>query len=124
MSTQKRDPREILLDAIHEVDEALEPTNHKEPGNYDYQGPSGEFSVWLTETLKEELMSKLCAFLGHRPEMDQCGRPEHDLCTWCQASTPGEAPGRPGKILDTFTKGIEDPEFNPTKEYHGFKASE
>ena len=47
-----------------------------------------------------------------------------DYCAWCRASTPGQAPGRPAKILDTFAKGIEDPEYDPAKVYHGLKKAE
>lgn len=132
--SSKKDPREILRDAIHEIDELLEPTNHKDPKAYDYQGPTGAVSVWLTdndppdaggeEGLLHMAMRRLCAVLGHQAEMDQCGKPEHDYCGFCRASTPGEAPGRPAKVLDTFTKGIEDPKFDPAKPYHGLKAAE
>jgi hypothetical protein len=134
MSTQKKDPREIITEAFHQVDELLEPTNHKDPKAYDYQGPTGALSVWLTDNeagsngeesgLLHTVMTRFCAILGHAPEMDQCGKPAHDFCGFCRASTPGEAPGRPARILDTIVKGIEDPEFDPSKPYHGLKAPE
>lgn len=114
MSTQKKDPREILADAIYQADEALSPPS-------DYQGPIGELSVWLTEDFKDELMAKFCAVLGHRPEPDQCGKPEHDYCEFCRASTPFGWKGRDPKILDTFAKGIDDPTFDPAKPYRSLE---
>jgi hypothetical protein len=133
MSTQK-DPRQIFSDAINQIDSLLEPTNHKDPKSYDYQGPTGPLSVWLTDSepgdaggeegLLYTVMKRFCAVLGHAPEMDQCGKSEHDFCSYCRASTPGEAPGRPARLLDTFTKGIEDPEYDPAKPYHGLQKAE
>lgn len=33
----------------------------------------------------------LCLAYGHMPERDQCGRPEHDFCLWCNKRMPGAA---------------------------------
>jgi hypothetical protein len=132
MSAQT-DPRKIFYDAVHQIDDLLEPTHHKNPKAYDFHGPTGALSVWLTDEeagtngedgLLYTVMRRFCAVLGHVPERDTCGRAEHDCCRYCRASTPGEAPGRPGKLLDTFTKGIEDPEYDPAKDYHGLKKAE
>ena len=32
-----------------------------------------------------------CWVLGHYPEMDQCGKPEHDYCLRCRKIMPGAA---------------------------------
>lgn len=40
----------------------------------------------------DAMMAILCARLGHTPQVDQCGMPAHDFCTWCNARTPGAAP--------------------------------
>jgi hypothetical protein len=32
-----------------------------------------------------------CRVAGHEPERDQCGRPEHDFCLWCNKSMPHAA---------------------------------
>lgn len=34
----------------------------------------------------------LCRVTGHDPQQDQCLRPEHDFCIWCNKSMPGKAP--------------------------------
>lgn len=39
-------------------------------------------------------MKPFCFLLGHSPEMDMCGRPEHDFCAYCGKLTPGQAKGR------------------------------
>ena len=116
MSTQK-DPREIFSDAISQIDDLLDPTNHKDPKAYDYQGPTGPLSVWLTDDeagsngledgLRYTVMKRFCAVLGHQPEMDQCGKPEHDVCRYCKASTPFMAPGR--SVLDVVVREIHKP---------------
>lgn len=36
----------------------------------------------------------LCAMFGHEPDMDHCGRPEHDFCWSCNKPMPGMAPRR------------------------------
>jgi hypothetical protein len=33
----------------------------------------------------------LCKLYGHEPVRDQCGRPEHDFCGWCNRPMPGGA---------------------------------
>lgn len=33
----------------------------------------------------------LCEIAGHDPVRDQCGMPEHDLCSWCSKRMPGQA---------------------------------
>ena len=43
------------------------------------------------ESVCEELPKVFCKWLGHAPEADQCGRPEHDFCIRCNASTPNRA---------------------------------
>lgn len=37
------------------------------------------------------LMRKLCAVAGHESISDQCGKPEHDYCTFCREITPNGA---------------------------------
>lgn len=33
----------------------------------------------------------LCLLFRHDPVRDQCNRPDHDFCLWCQKSMPGRA---------------------------------
>jgi hypothetical protein len=44
----------------------------------------------LSEVI-DELQVSFCQYLGHSPEEDQCGKPEHDYCIWCEERTPGQA---------------------------------
>ena len=30
----------------------------------------------------------LCKVYGHEPQRDHCGKPEHDVCGWCNRSMP------------------------------------
>lgn len=39
----------------------------------------------------ERVRATFCAAFGHRPEQDQCGKPEHDFCLTCGKGLPGEA---------------------------------
>lgn len=59
-------------------------------------------SHWLTDGVvfvQEKLVEQpgrwlLCKLFGHEPVADQCNRPEHDLCLWCQRSMPDQAQRR------------------------------
>ncbi len=44
------------------------------------------------EDLADKFAQDVCAVVGHEPIQDHCGMPEHDLCAWCRAGTPGQAP--------------------------------
>lgn len=41
--------------------------------------------------IKLAVAKTLCAMVGHEPTCDQCCRPEHDYCLWCETLTPGKA---------------------------------
>lgn len=49
---------------------------------------------FVSDRMQDPLVSLCCWFIGHQPEMDHCGIPEHDYCIYCQESTPGQAPRR------------------------------
>lgn len=43
--------------------------------------------LWMYDAL-----ARTCCFLvGHEPERDMCGKPEHDYCAWCLKPQPGRA---------------------------------
>lgn len=48
----------------------------------------GSLQIALIETPARWL---LCRLFGHKPIPDQCGRPEHDFCVWCNHALPGAA---------------------------------
>jgi hypothetical protein len=40
------------------------------------------------EFIEKNIAKVLCRIYGHRPERDQCGRPEHDFCLICNKLIP------------------------------------
>jgi hypothetical protein len=44
---------------------------------------------WLADFLEVARVPKLlCFFYGHVAERDQCNRPEHDYCVYCNKGMP------------------------------------
>lgn len=42
-------------------------------------------------SMEDAIARPLCWFYGHNPIRDQCGNPDHDACSWCRTSMPGQA---------------------------------
>lgn len=45
----------------------------------------------FAKEVQEPLLKMLCEHVGHEPVSDQCGKPEHDFCHWCNKLMPGAA---------------------------------
>lgn len=58
---------------------------------YDYIDP-GYRHDWLTERVEKYIENPilwlLCKIYGHEPVMDQCAKPEHDHCVYCNKLLP------------------------------------
>lgn len=54
----------------------------------------------------------LCGVLGHEPEADQCGMPEHDMCSWCLCLLPFQADNVPRRLLRRLHYRLDDPELS------------
>lgn len=48
----------------------------------------GTLQIHLFETPARWL---LCHLFGHKPIADQCNKPEHDYCVWCERRMPWAA---------------------------------
>lgn len=46
-----------------------------------------------SERLETVGLRALCLIYGHEAIPDQCNKPEHDLCAYCQKPMPGTAHG-------------------------------
>jgi hypothetical protein len=42
-------------------------------------------------SLTDKAQQGFCLVLGHHSAIDQCMKPEHDFCIWCERRTPGKA---------------------------------
>lgn len=53
---------------------------------------TARLGVWLENAqrvlVEVPLRRGLCLLLGHLPDRDQCGLPEHDYCVWCMKLMP------------------------------------
>lgn len=62
-------------------------------GMYDRLSLDGpDWPYGLLDTLVERPAKwLLCKVYGHEPVHDQCGKPEHDHCAWCNRAMPRAA---------------------------------
>lgn len=57
----------------------------------DYMDATTDQDSWIeAAAVIHAAMLWFCDELGHVPVPDQCGRPEHWYCQWCNTSTPKE----------------------------------
>ncbi len=74
-----RDPREIVQTHAEGVVEDL--------SLEDVQFLTPEIDAFSKAA--EKLLEKLCGKLGHQSIQDNCAKPEHDFCRFCNTITPG-----------------------------------
>lgn len=63
-------------------------------GQYDrwvVDAPDGNWRWKLGTAIEEPGLRAICLIVGHDPEQDQCGIPEHDFCMTCRKLTPSKA---------------------------------
>jgi hypothetical protein len=61
--------------------------NRKRTMHWLWDGPGRHLPDGLTTVVAR----LLCRRYGHEPTCDQCHRPEHDFCVWCNKLMPGQA---------------------------------
>jgi hypothetical protein len=61
----------------------------------DARVPDDHWRWKVGEVVQRVGVATLCFTLGHYAISDQCGKPEHDLCTFCMKSMPNQAERKP-----------------------------
>jgi hypothetical protein len=64
--------------------------------DYEYELPADGSDDDLLEQVEKAVQNIFCAHYGHQIEDDQCGKPEHRFCIWCNIlETSANAAGDP-----------------------------